>query len=201
VQGAERRIAGDWYPGTIPAGVSLGESATIESSFSFSSYRSELDPGVSLGSGAAVYNGTIFDVGPRGRVVIGDRAMLVAVRIECESRIEIGPDCLLSWEVVLMDGYRWPLDPIRRQAELRRLLGAGAHACTPPALRASDAELPPPQPIRIGCNVWIGFGASVLPGVSIGDGAIVGARSVVVDDVPPASIVAGNPARFVRALA
>ena len=56
------------------------------------------------------------------------------------------------------------------------------------------------SPIRIGCDVWIGGGALVLPGVTIGDRSIVGAGSVVVHDVPPDSLVVGNPARIVRTL-
>ena len=51
------------------------------------------------------------------------------------------------------------------------------------------------RPVRIGRNVWIGSGAIVLPGVTIGDDAVVGAGSVVTRDVPPGSRVAGNPAR------
>jgi acetyltransferase-like isoleucine patch superfamily enzyme len=54
------------------------------------------------------------------------------------------------------------------------------------------------RPIRIGRNVWIGFDCCVLPGVTIGDGSIVGARSVVCEDVPPYTVVAGNPARVIR---
>jgi maltose O-acetyltransferase len=54
------------------------------------------------------------------------------------------------------------------------------------------------RPIRIGCNVWIGGGAIVLPGVTIGDDAIVGAGAVVTRDVAPGATVAGNPARPVR---
>ena len=50
-------------------------------------------------------------------------------------------------------------------------------------------------PIIIGNDVWIGTGAYVRAGVSIGDGAIVGARSVVTKDIPPYTVVAGNPAR------
>lgn len=57
------------------------------------------------------------------------------------------------------------------------------------------------QPIRIGNDVWIGGGAVILPGVSIGDGAVVGAGSVVTRDVAPRCVVAGNPARVRRALA
>ncbi|HAJ60189.1 MAG TPA: hypothetical protein DCP31_13785, partial [Cyanobacteria bacterium UBA8543] len=56
------------------------------------------------------------------------------------------------------------------------------------------------RPIRIERNVWIGFDACVLPGVTIGEGAIVGARSVVTQDVPPYSVVAGNPARLIKKL-
>jgi acetyltransferase-like isoleucine patch superfamily enzyme len=55
-------------------------------------------------------------------------------------------------------------------------------------------------PIRIGDGVWIGSRAVVLPGVLIGDGAIVAAGAVVTRDVVPNSLVAGVPARFVRAL-
>jgi virginiamycin A acetyltransferase len=50
----------------------------------------------------------------------------------------------------------------------------------------------------IGHDVWIGHGALILPGVRIGSGAIIGAGSVVARDVPPYTIVAGNPARTIR---
>jgi maltose O-acetyltransferase len=56
------------------------------------------------------------------------------------------------------------------------------------------------RPIRIGHDVWIGGGAIILPGVTIEDGSVVGAGSVVVHDVPPASVVVGNPARIIRSL-
>ena len=52
--------------------------------------------------------------------------------------------------------------------------------------------------VTIGRHVWIGAGATILPGVSIGDGAVVAAGSVVTRDVAPFSIVAGNPARFLK---
>lgn len=52
--------------------------------------------------------------------------------------------------------------------------------------------------VRIGNDVWIGREAMVMSGVTIGDGAVVGARAIVTRDVAPYSIVAGNPAAFVR---
>ena len=50
----------------------------------------------------------------------------------------------------------------------------------------------------IGHDVWLGYGALVLPGVSVGHGAVIAAASVVTADVPPYAVVAGNPARVVR---
>ncbi|GAB6846054.1 maltose O-acetyltransferase [Methylorubrum rhodinum] len=52
------------------------------------------------------------------------------------------------------------------------------------------------RPITIGANVWIGGGALILPGVTIGDDAIIGAGSVVTRDVPPGGVAVGNPARL-----
>ncbi|HET9232994.1 MAG TPA: acyltransferase [Candidatus Eisenbacteria bacterium] len=54
------------------------------------------------------------------------------------------------------------------------------------------------QPVSIGSDVWLGYGVVVLPGVSIGDGAVVGANSVVTADVPPMAVFAGTPARHLR---
>lgn len=56
------------------------------------------------------------------------------------------------------------------------------------------------SPIRIGNDVWIGGAAVICPGVTIGDGAVVGAGSVVTRDVPPYVVAAGNPCRVIRAI-
>ena len=67
-----------------------------------------------------------------------------------------------------------------------------------------DMKAPAPEdmPLKgdtvIGNDVWIGQNATILPGVHIGDGAIIGASSVVGSDVEPYTIVAGNPAQFIR---
>lgn len=56
------------------------------------------------------------------------------------------------------------------------------------------------RPVVIEDKVWIGINATILPGVKIGYGAIVGANSVVTKDVPPMTVVAGNPARIIKTL-
>lgn len=55
-----------------------------------------------------------------------------------------------------------------------------------------------PRPIMIGDDVWIGARVTILPGVHVGNGSVIGAGSVVTKDVPPYSIVGGNPAKVIR---
>lgn len=55
-----------------------------------------------------------------------------------------------------------------------------------------------PKPVSIGNDVWIGAQAMIAGGVTVGDGAVIGARSVVTKDVPPYAIVVGTPARVLR---
>lgn len=91
-------------------------------------------------------------------------------------RITIGRDVLIGPNVQLLTPTH-PLEP-----ELRR------------------AKYEAAEPIVIGDNVWLGGGAIVLPGVTIGANSIVGAGAVVTKDVPPNVVVAGNPAAIIRRL-
>ncbi len=186
-----RTLAWDWYPGTIPGNVVIDETAYVETSFSFYLFRSELPAGVKYGRGASTYLGTMFDVGPQGRVELGEYALVHGARIICDAEVLIGDYALISWNVVFMDTYRLPRDvPARREA-LERV---PAHP-----LRVGAADVPA-RPIRLERNVWIGFDACVLPGITIGEGSVVGAKSVVTQSVPPFTVVAGNPARVIRRL-
>ena len=186
-----RKLPWDWYDGELPPNVAVDETAYVETTFSFRFFRSERSPGVEYGRGASTYLGTMFDLGPQGRVRLGDFALVHGARIICDSEIIIGDYALISWNVVLMDTYRVPRAIPARRIELEAIPRREFRL----ASAAVDA-----RPIRIEANVWIGFESCILPGVTIGEGAVVGARSVVTTDVPPLTIVAGNPARFVRAL-
>lgn len=66
------------------------------------------------------------------------------------------------------------------------------------AMDPEDRATMIPAPIHIGKRVWIGANATVLPGVTIGDGAIVAAGAVVTKDVPENTVVGGVPARVMR---
>lgn len=73
-----------------------------------------------------------------------------------------------------------------------RIYDTSFHTVSPEETKVRTA------PIRIGWNAWIGQGATVLPGISIGDHAVVGAGSIVTADVPARSVVVGSPARVIR---
>ena len=81
------------------------------------------------------------------------------------------------------------------------MIGPGCNLATsvhPISPRLRRHKLQYNKPIHIGNNVWFGAGVTVLPGITVGDNAIVGAGSVVTKDVPANAIVAGNPARLIR---
>jgi virginiamycin A acetyltransferase len=63
---------------------------------------------------------------------------------------------------------------------------------------AGEMDFPNRGDTIVGNDVWIGYDALVMPGIRIGDGAIVATRAVVTSDVPPYAIVGGNPARVIR---
>lgn len=73
------------------------------------------------------------------------------------------------------------------------IFGGGWERSTP-----APGDLPFKGDTVVGNDVWIGYDALLMPGVNVGDGAIIAARSVVVEDVPPYTIVGGNPARPIR---
>lgn len=186
-----RTLSWDWFSGTIPENVFVDDTAYIETTFSFQFFRSERERAVEYGRGASTYLGTMFDIGPLGRVTLGDFALVHGARIICDAEVSIGDYALISWNVVLMDTYRVPMNARERRKELELV---------PTRDKRLASAIVEAKPIRIGRNVWIGFDSCVLPGVTIGEGSIVGARSVITESVPPFTIVAGNPARIIRAL-
>jgi acetyltransferase-like isoleucine patch superfamily enzyme len=183
----DRRIEGDWFDGPVPDGVSAHPETHLDSAFIFANVEGKVD----FRRGAHVYSGSMFDVGPRGSVTIGECSMLNGVYIVCDSQVEIGAYATISWNVVFMDTYRMPFAPEARRALLEKRVRERAPQ------PKGDA---PSRPIVLHDNVWIGFDVCILPGVTIGEGSVVGARSVVAEDVPAFTIVAGNPAKPIRTL-
>ena len=126
---------------------------------------------------------------PRGEVLIGDRCYLGASHLVCHTGIMIGDDVIISWGVTVVDHDSHALNWAERDLDVADWMRG---------VKRWDAVTV--RPVRIGDKAWIGFGASILKGVSVGEGAVVGANAVVTRDVPPYTVVAGNPARIVRRL-
>ena len=99
----------------------------------------------------------------------------------------MGDDVIISWGVTIVDH-----DSHALHWSLRK------HDVSAWSRGEKDWTSVSISPVIIGSKVWIGFGASILKGVTIGEGSVVGAQSVVTRNVPPFSIVAGNPARVIR---
>ena len=186
-----RKLAHDWHDGVVPDNVVFDDTNLIDTSYSFRRFRSRVKDALILGRGAAIYANSGFDLGPDARVEIGAFAMINGAEIVCDESIRIGDYALISWNVILIDNCRAPRSTAQRRAYVAAILRNSP--------RASELHTEP-KPIVIGANAWIGHDCVVLPGVTIGKGSIIGARSVVIDSVPEFTVAAGNPARSIRRL-
>jgi acetyltransferase-like isoleucine patch superfamily enzyme len=140
---------------------------------------------IEIGDDVVVHPGAFFSVvdeteGRRydGRLVIGNGVRIgFDIVIACCGRIEIGDNVLTADRVYIGDTYheyRHVPEPIVSQ---------GLHD---------------PRPVKIGDGAFLGINCAILPGVTIGEGACIGANTVVTEDVPPRTLVVGSPARVVR---
>lgn len=140
---------------------------------------------IHLGRGVLVGRHVTLSVGyspgapgtPERGLVIGDRCVIGArCSLTAHTLIELGDDVWFGQDVFVCDashGYQDPATPIGLQL--------GEH-----------------RPVRIGSGTWIGHGAVVLPGTTIGRNVVVAAGSVVRGDVPDHAVVGGTPARVLR---
>jgi acetyltransferase-like isoleucine patch superfamily enzyme len=111
-------------------------------------------------------------------------------------RITLGRDVFLGPYCVIYGHGGVEIGPETLVSMHCRILSS-SHTIPPPAI-AIRTQGDVQQPTRIGRDVWLGAGVTVLGGVTIGDGCIVGAGAVVSHDLPPFSIALGIPARVVR---
>jgi len=126
------------------------------------------------GAHVRINRGANFGTG--ARIHLGENS---SISIDCwvASDTQIGDDVMMAPEVtILSNSHNFGRTDI--------------------SMRAQGA--PPPRPVRIGNDVWIGTRSIILPGVRVGDHCIIGAGSVVTKDVPDWAIVGGNPARIIR---
>jgi acetyltransferase-like isoleucine patch superfamily enzyme len=112
-----------------------------------------------------------------GTVSIGAKTVLgQECTISAYQHVSIGRECVIADRVMLIDFDHGMVEvdrPIRLQGIYKR-------------------------DVRVGNNVWIGYGACILRGVTVGDNAVIGTNAVVTEDVPPNAVVGGVPARVIR---
>jgi acetyltransferase-like isoleucine patch superfamily enzyme len=121
-------------------------------------------------NGAKIGRGVILSTGSSAQLNIGSHSYITdGTRIAAQNSIAIGKNCAISWGVTILDD--------------------DGHGFGPPPYSA---------PIVIEDNVWIGCHVIILKGVTIGEGSVVAAGSVVNKSCPPHSLLAGVPARIVR---
>lgn len=144
---------------------------------------------ISIGNGGRIERGcvlTAWDKTPNGdnhkpSIVIGENASIGEFNhITSTNKIHIGDNLLTGRWVTITDNSHGTTDveSLKICPVMRPVVSKGA--------------------VVIGNNVWIGDKATILPGVTIGDGAVIAANSVVTKDVPAYSVVAGNPAKIIK---
>lgn len=119
-----------------------------------------------------------FAVANEGEIILGDHVGLNGTTIFARKKISIGSDTMIAPNVIIMDH--------------------NGHALWPPTERWIQSDTP--EEIKIGNSCWIGMNCIILKGVTIGDGSVIAAGSVVINDVEPACIYAGNPAKKIKSL-
>ena len=117
--------------------------------------------------------GSYIQVGENAELSVGDSFINREVKIICNKKMTIGDGCIMAMGTVIRDN------------------DGGCH-------RILSPDYTNAKPVRIGNHVWLGENSMVLKGVTIGDGAVIAASSVVTKDVPPHCLVAGSPAKVIR---
>lgn len=146
---------------------------------------SDIGAGCQVAKGCKIYRATLS-----GQVTVARYTSLWGPSIFVSGGghgVQIGSFCSVAHHVSVQEQFHNPQRTTTYFVE-RNLLNQPE----PPDAQISKG------PVRIGHDVWIGAGAQVLSGVSIGDGAIVAAGAIVTRDVAPYAVVAGNPARLIR---
>ncbi|MFN3161368.1 MAG: sugar O-acetyltransferase [Rubinisphaera brasiliensis] len=111
------------------------------------------------------------------------------------SHIHLGKNVYFNFNCVILDVCEVHIGD-------HTLIGPGVqiYAATHPLNAAARREKESGKPITIGCDVWIGGGAILCPGITIGDKSVIGAGSVVTRDIPAGVLAVGNPCKVIRQL-
>jgi galactoside O-acetyltransferase len=133
-------------------------------------------------------------------VRIGARCQIGNVSFVCAQEIVIGDDVLMAWGITVIDSDNHSIHWRHRQYDVERCRRDYITTNGADIARSHDWSKVDIAPVRIGDKAWVGFNVIVLKGVTIGEGAVIGAGSVVTKDIPPWHMAAGNPCQVKRRL-
>lgn len=132
----------------------------------------------------------------KGEVSIGNNCYIGSSSIICRSKIEFGNNVMIAMGSVFYDHDSHSINYKERENDINQQLID--HRNGKFFIENKSWTDVNSSPIRIGNNAWIGINCIILKGVTIGEGAIVGAGSVVTRDIPAWCIAAGNPAKVIK---
>lgn len=128
-----------------------------------------------------------------GRIMIGSNVYIGSnTSVFAKESVVIGSNVIISNNVLITDNNNHPTDPTARLK-----MTACDNYMTDPLWSWALSES---KPVIIKDNVWIGRDATILKGVTVGEGSIIALGAIVTNDVPPYCVAAGNPARIVKQL-
>lgn len=131
-----------------------------------------------------------------GCVTIGDRVYIGSSTIISRNRIEFENDIFVAWGTYFYDHDSHSIDFSERRNDLKQQVID--YRSGKLFIENKNWNVVNSKPIKVCSDAWIGMNCIILKGVTIGEGAIVGAGSVVTKDVPAWTIVAGNPAKVIK---
>jgi acetyltransferase-like isoleucine patch superfamily enzyme len=153
------------------------------------------DVALQIGNRCLLQNHFIFE-STGGKTTVGDGVFINSgTMVISRSSIEIGNAVTIAWGCVIYDHDSHSASYLDRMADQSQQLIDFSRGNL---VANKDWTNVASKPIKICDHAWLGFDVLVLKGVTIGEGAIIGARSVVTKDIPPWTIAAGNPARVVK---
>lgn len=136
-------------------------------------------------------NGQLFLFAHGGEIQIGDHVFIGSdTKIWSARKIIVGNRVLIAHNVNIHDNISHPLNSKLRHEDYMFIYKNGSRQKTNIDLRENE--------IIIGDDVWIGFNSTIMKGVIIGEGAIIGANTVVTNNVPPFAVVIGNPQKIIK---
>lgn len=174
------------------------DSTSFLSSFSIKSKFSKINHKINVGDDCLI-GVQIFLESDTANVRIGNRVYIGKSSIISRNEVKFDDDILVSWGVVFYDHDSHSLNYLHRQQDIKQVLNDFKNL-KGDYLYGKDWSNVNTKPIHVKSNVWIGMNAIILKGVTIGEGSIIGAGSVVTKDVPDWSVVAGNPAKIIKYL-